>query len=72
MSEPDPGISPEQLREKVEALEKRIADVAHVAASVSGLYDDVWTRLDAALKRIEQLEQQQARWRGNARLELEP
>lgn len=24
---PDPGISPAQLREKVEALEKRIADI---------------------------------------------
>lgn len=49
----DHGISPAQLREKVEALEKRSESLASQDVLNFGHLTE---RLDAALKRIEELE----------------
>lgn len=59
----DHGISPAQLREKVEALEKRVAK--QEADINNGILQDLELfklvpRLDAALKRIEELERKLA------------
>lgn len=63
----NPDADHDQLREKVEALEHRIA-LAQDTSEVARLaFEAMKVRLDAALRRIEQLELQQARWRGNER-----
>lgn len=68
----DHGISPAQLREKVEALELRLGGAADAIAKLSSASQGLSMRLDAALKRIEELEKQIAAWRGTEKYEPTP
>lgn len=52
----DHGISPAQLREKVEALQERANRDADKHNRLCDIVGDHMRRLDAALKRIEELE----------------
>lgn len=72
-NEADHGISPAQLREKVEALEKRHENAIKMCAALDDIYRDA---IDDAMKRIVELERQVARltaqqtaWRGVNRYE---